>query len=187
MRVTREKAAENRDRILSEAARLFLERGVRGVGVDALGEAAGLTYGSLYSQFGSKDRLLAEALDRALSSFGGRFADLRDVDDYIDQYLSPEHRDNPGNGCAVAAVGSEIFRQDRSVRSIFTAALGRRISRLAELMPHRQRRRRENNALGMIATIAGAMILARAVDDPKCSERILASTRAWLKEAVSGT
>lgn len=187
MRVTREKAAENRDRILSEAARLFLERGVQGVGVDALGEAAGLTYGGLYSQFGSKDLLLAEAVDRAFASFGARFAELQDVDDYIDQYLSAEHRDNPGNGCVVTAIGSEIFRQKRSVRNIFTAALGRRISRLAELMPHRRRRMRENNALGMIATIAGAMILARAVDDPKFSERILASVRAWLKDVVNGT
>src|ERR1700761_4667488 len=84
MRVTKEKAAENRDRILSEAARLFLERGVRGVGVDALGEAAGLTYGSLYSQFGSKDRLLAEAVDQAFTALGARFADIQDADEYID-------------------------------------------------------------------------------------------------------
>lgn len=187
MRVTKEKAAENRDRILSEAARLFLERGIRGVGVEALGEAAGLTYGGLYSQFGSKDRLLAEAVDRAFTIFGANFVDVQDVDDYIDRYLSSEHRDNPGGGCVVAAIGPEIRRQDRAVRSIFTTALVRRISRLAELMPHDRRRAKENNALGMVATIAGAMILARAVDDPKLSDRILTSTRAWLKDAVSGT
>ena len=57
MRVSKEKSAENRERILEAAARLFRERGLSGVGVDALTEAAGLTHGSLYSQFGSKSRL----------------------------------------------------------------------------------------------------------------------------------
>ena len=59
MRVSKEQAAQNRARILAEAARLFRERGLSGVGVDALTEAAGLTHGSLYSQFGSKERLAA--------------------------------------------------------------------------------------------------------------------------------
>ena len=71
MRVSKEKAAENRTRILTEAARLFRERGLSGVGVDALTEAAGLTHGSLYSQFGSKERLAAEALAEALTRSTG--------------------------------------------------------------------------------------------------------------------
>jgi TetR/AcrR family transcriptional repressor of nem operon len=62
MKVSKEKAAENRELILTQAARLFRERGILGVGVDALTEAAGLTHGSLYSRFGSKDSLVAEAL-----------------------------------------------------------------------------------------------------------------------------
>ena len=68
MRVTREKAAQNRERIVTEAARLFREHGLAGIGVDALTEAAGLTYGSLYSQFGSKERLAAEAVSHALAT-----------------------------------------------------------------------------------------------------------------------
>ena len=68
MRVSKEQAAGNRERILTEAARLFRERGLSGVGVDALTEAAGLTHGSLYSQFGSKERLAAEALDHAVAT-----------------------------------------------------------------------------------------------------------------------
>ena len=74
MRVTKEKAAENRARILGAAARLFRERGLSGVGVDALGEAAGMTHGSLYSQFGSKERLAAEALAEALSRSASKAA-----------------------------------------------------------------------------------------------------------------
>ena len=55
MKASKEQAAENRARILNESARLFRERGLSGVGVDALAAAAGMTHGSLYSQFGSKE------------------------------------------------------------------------------------------------------------------------------------
>src|SRR6516225_9624461 len=77
MRVSKKKAAENRERILAEAARLFRERGLSGVGVDALTDAAGLTHGSLYSQFGSKERLAAEALSHALSTSFARVRPVR--------------------------------------------------------------------------------------------------------------
>ena len=185
MRVTKEKAAENRERILNEASRLFLQQGVRGVGVDALAESAGLTYGSLYSQFGSKERLLAEALERAFANFAAKSGDLDNLEDYIERYLSLEHRDHPGEGCVVAALGSEMFRQGPEIREVFGTALTRRMNRLASLMPHRRRRKRENDALAVMATMAGAMILARAVDDPKTSERILSACRDWLRDALN--
>jgi len=63
MRVSKEQSAQNRERILNAAARLLRERGIAGVGVDALAEAAGMTHGSLYSQFGSKERLVEAAVD----------------------------------------------------------------------------------------------------------------------------
>ena len=54
MRVTREKAAENRERIVATAARLFREKGFDGVGIDAIMEAAGLTHGGFYRHFRSR-------------------------------------------------------------------------------------------------------------------------------------
>ena len=74
MRVSKEKSAENRARILDAAARLFREQGVSGVGVDALTEAAGLSHGSLYSQFGSKERLADEAMQHALQMTSARMS-----------------------------------------------------------------------------------------------------------------
>ena len=55
MRVSKQAAAENRQRILDAAAEMFREHGIDGAGVDAITEAAGLTHGAFYSQFGSKD------------------------------------------------------------------------------------------------------------------------------------
>src|SRR5437660_6756057 len=76
MRVSKEKAAENRDRILKAASRLMRERGISGVGVDALTEAAGMTHGSLYSQFGSRERLVEEAVSDVLAVKGRELGEV---------------------------------------------------------------------------------------------------------------
>src|SRR5260370_38066471 len=80
MRVSREKAAENRERIVETAARLFRENGFDGVGVDAIMNAAGLTHGGFYGHFRSKDDLAAEAMTRARRvERQTRFTDLGDI------------------------------------------------------------------------------------------------------------
>ena len=106
MRVSKERAAENRERIVTAAARLFRERGLSGVGVDALTQAAGLTHGSLYSQFGSKERLAAEALSHALAKTARRLGKARTLDEYVSRYLTPEHRDRLTSAGQVA--GHEV-------------------------------------------------------------------------------
>ena len=122
MRVTKEKAAENRERILRVAARLIRERGIAGVGVDALADAAGLTHGSLYSQFGSKEKLAAEALSVALA---GNVETLESLGlaAYTREYLSTKHRDAPGEGCALAALGCDVPRESKLIRRRFTRRL----------------------------------------------------------------
>ena len=178
MRVTKEKAAENRERILTEAARLFREQGLSGVGVDTLAEAAGLTHGSLYSQFGSKEQLAAEALRHALLSSATRMNGARTLDELAARYLTPEHRDRRGDGCVVAALGSEMPRHSAAIRRGFTDAVRAMVERIAGLMPGR--RSAEDAALAAAATMIGALTLARAVDDLDLSDRILAAARKEL-------
>ncbi len=178
MRVTKDKAAENRERILTGAARLFREHGLSGVGVDALTEAAGLTHGSLYSQFGSKERLAAEALGHALSTSSARMNDAGILDDYIARYLSSDHRERRGDGCVMAALAGEMPRQSAAIRHSFTDAVRAMVKRIAGLMPGR--RASEDAALAVVATMVGALTLARAVDDPDLSDRILAAARTRL-------
>lgn len=177
MRVSREQAAENRERILKEAARLFRERGLDGVGVDALADAAGLTHGGLYSQFGSKERLAAEALDHALATSAARTGQAKTLSDYAARYLSTAHRDAPGGGCALAALGCEVPRHAGTIRTSFTAGVRRMTQRIGALLPATTRRDREAEALATAATLVGALVLARAVDDPELSNQILAAAR----------
>src|ERR1700736_6220694 len=98
MRVSKEQAAKNREHILKAVSRLMRERGISSVGVDALTEAAGMTHGSLYSQFGSKERLVEEAVAYAIATKGQEVPEAFALSDYFSEYLSPAHRDAPGSG-----------------------------------------------------------------------------------------
>src|SRR5437870_209852 len=182
MRVSKEKAAENRDRILKTASRLMRERGISGVGVDALTEAAGMTHGGLYSQFGSKERLVEEAVADAIAAKGRELGEVSALGDYVSEYLSPAHRDRPGSGCPFAALCCEMPRQSRGVRAQFTAGLRGMVGWLSSRMGSGIRRRqRDEDALATLASLVGAVVLARAVSDPKLSDDILRSTKKRLQ------
>lgn len=181
MRVSKEQAAENRERILKATSRLIRERGILGAGVDALTEAAGMTHGSLYSQFGSKERLIEEALADVITEKGRGMSDATTVSEYITSYLSAEHRDAPGRGCPIAALCSEMPRQNEGVRTRFTAGLRGMISALSNRHgAGAKQRKREDEAIAAVASLVGALVLARAVNDPKLSNDILRATKANL-------
>jgi len=182
MRVSKEKAARNRTQILAAAARLFRENGIRATGVDSISEGAGLTHGAFYSQFESKEALTAEAIRLALGRSKRawqRAAERKRRSDafrsIVAGYLSPEHRDSPGRGCVVAALGPSIARQPRRVREAFTRELEDAVDLLARLVPGNDPSRRREDAIAAFACMTGALILARAVADQRFSGQILAA------------
>ena len=193
MRVSKQKAAQNRERILTSAARLFRENGIGATGVDAITEDAGLTHGGLYSQFGSKEVIAAEAIrfalarakrvwQRALERNPGTQA----LPAIVDGYLSRAHRDAPGTGCVVAALGTDIARQPCRVRQAFTSEIKDDLEFLSRLMPDDGRDGRYEDAIVTFASMAGALILARAVNDEQLSDLILKSTaKRVIKRAKS--
>lgn len=181
MRVTKEKAAENRERILQAASQLIRERGIAGAGVDALTQAAGMTHGSLYSQFGSKERLVEEALQYALAASGKAASGSGTLKQGIASYLSPEHRDQLGQGCPIAALACEMPRQSAGVKDTFTAGVRGMLSQLSSKMDAGFKpRQRDEQALATVASLVGALVLARAVNDSELSDDILRATRKRL-------
>jgi len=189
MRVSREKAAENREKILASAARLFRERGIGATGVDSITADAGLTHGGLYSQFGSKEAIIAEAIGfatRRSKRIWQRTAERRPgkktFPAIVENYLSRAHRDAPGQGCVLAALGADIARQPPTVRQAFTKELQHTFDLLAGLMEQGPPSRHYEDAISAFACMAGALILARAVDDQALSDRIL---KAAAKRVVS--
>ena len=183
MRVSKEKAAQNRERILTSAARLFREHGIGATGVDSITEDAGLTHGGLYSQFGSKEAIAAEAVRVALAKsqhlwqrLAERNGSRKVFPAIVAQYLSSGHRDSAGRGCVVAALGSEIARQPRAVRDSFTREFKKSLEFLVELMHEDDPTAGKEDAIAAFGSMVGGLILARAVSDETLSDQILKTT-----------
>lgn len=187
MKVSREQAAKNRDRIVEAASELFRERGFDGIGVADLMKAAGLTHGGFYGHFKSKDDLAVEAVATSLAQSVERWRALaREHADeplaaILDHYLCDKHRDNAGRGCAYAALAADVARQDnRALRRVFSDGLRTIIDVFTRIVPGRSKPARRKQALARLSGMVGAVVLARAVDDPDLSHEILAATRAAL-------
>jgi TetR/AcrR family transcriptional repressor of nem operon len=177
MRVTQEQMRENRHRILSEASRLFREKGFDAVGVAEVMKAAGLTHGGFYGHFASKEDLMAHAIAHATAEISGRGGDLEGA---IARYLSPAHRDDAADGCPMAALAADIRHRPPAARSAMTTGIRTQIDRMTEALPAGVTAKRRREAIGTYAALIGALVLARAVDDPMLSDEILAETRAWM-------
>jgi TetR/AcrR family transcriptional regulator, transcriptional repressor for nem operon len=184
MRYPAEETAAKHERILKEASRLFRERGFDGVGVAEIMQTADLTHGAFYAHFPSKDALVAEAGVAALGEIGRRVARAAETDSpleaFVGRYLSEDHRDRPGNGCALAAFGSDMVRQPEAVREAFTEEFGRLVDTVASGLDWPDDADPRKSALQLISTLVGTMILSRAVTDRQLSREILSAAHEHL-------
>jgi TetR/AcrR family transcriptional repressor of nem operon len=177
MRVSREKAAENRRRIVEAAARLFRDDGFDGVGVDAIMKEARLTHGGFYGHFVSKDALMAEAMAHALDRSAAWQEKLGSLSELVAGYLSDRHRADRANGCAVAALGADVARHSPDLRKTLTAGVRQQIGRIVSLLRRGTPAARRRRAIATYAGMVGALTLARAVDDPALAREILTAAR----------
>src|SRR5262245_6448757 len=145
MRVSRKQVEENKRTILEAAGRLFRERGFESVTVTDVMKAAGLTHGGFYGYFKSKDELIAQTLAELQADSEQSPASLTTI---IGRYLSPQHRDDFGNGCAVAALAPEVIRQSGSARTEMTAAFKRRLERFSRVAPGNDDAQKRRAAIG---------------------------------------
>ena len=181
MRYPANQTAERHEKILEEAAKLFRERGFEGAGVAEIMKAVGLTHGAFYAHFPSKEALEAEAVERAFAQSDHRvYALTAEASDkkqvFLDNYLSAAHRDDPGSGCAIAALGPEIAR-DSAARKPFTQRVKHMIDGMTDRFRWKCKGAARRNALHLLSAAVGALVLARAVDDPRLSDEILESVR----------
>jgi len=181
MRYPAEETAQKHARILEQASQLFRERGFSGVSVSEIMKATGLTHGAFYNHFDSKDALINKSLEYASSIQTAGLTEAQQspesMIEYVRYYLSDEHRDCPANGCLMAALGPEVSREPVA-RSVFTTHLKTTITRFAAHFPWSKKRSARRNAIRLLSTMVGAVMLARAVDDPEFSDEILREVRA---------
>src|SRR5215470_2297108 len=174
MRYPVEETAAKHERIVKEASRLFRERGFENVTVDEVMKAAGLTHGAFYAHFGSKEQLEAAAVaygQKVSLERLQRSNSKNSKGSYADRYLSPRHRDDPGDGCTMAALPQEVARSTPELKAAFEQGL-------QEILPAIGGERKE--AIFCAAAMIGGVVLARAVLDPRFSEEILKSVRQKL-------
>lgn len=179
MRVSREQAAENREKILNTATRLFREKGFDGIGIADLMKSAGLTHGGFYGHFSSKEDLIVQACDRTVDDIfaqnQARFGEGEGTyyQRFIANYLSTGHRDNPGCGCLMAALGADAARQSPTIKRAFTHSFNRLLSALITILPTKREAEKREQALATLASLVGAQVIARAVDDQELSQEVL--------------
>ncbi|ACD20475.1 TetR/AcrR family transcriptional regulator [Paraburkholderia phytofirmans] len=176
--------AESRQRVLETAARQIREDGIEALGVADCMRRAGLTHGAFYGHFESRDALIVEALEYAVALSEKRIATtvaaanasgsakkepLRVI---AEMFLSEKHIKDPGNGCALCSLAGEARHAAPAVRESLTQYVHKLASRIAQTLAGDS----ETLALGIVATIVGAVTLARAVDEPETARSILAGS-----------
>lgn len=179
MRYAEGHKAEVREQILRAAAAALREGGLTGVSIPALMKRAGLTHGGFYGYFPDRDALVAEAVAVAgAETAKGVFADDVPLGEMLRRYLSGEHVAHPERGCVVAALGSEGGRQSAPVRRAFAHVARGLIGLVAKKVDAGQPKRApSDDALRTAATMVGAVVLARLVDDQHLAGRILRAAR----------
>ncbi len=189
MRYSREHKLETHARIVKRASVRLREKGAHGIGVADLMKDAGLTHGGFYAHFDSREALVIEAFAHAMDRSTERWQKIGEATPpdkrlamIVDSYLTPVHRDDPGHGCAIPALGAEIARESPKTRKAFAAKLEQMIDMMADQIPDISRKAARKQAMSAIATMMGTLVMARVAGTGEFSEEILAAGR----EAVLG-
>ena len=179
MRMSQEEKEKSHGRIVASASRLLRERGLAGASVGDVMKAAGMTHGGFYKHFDSKEALVEAAMDAAFAEFTDaleRGDPQRAVAAYRARYLSDGHKNHPGLGCPVAAVGQEIGRAPDGLKAAFGAGVRRTAAALARAMKG-SAHAKEAAAFRELSMLVGAIVIARA-SDPKTARDVLAACKA---------
>jgi TetR/AcrR family transcriptional regulator, transcriptional repressor for nem operon len=184
MRYSKEHKLETHARIVKKASVRLREKGAHGVGVADLMKDAGLTHGGFYAHFDSREALVIEAFAYAMDRSTERWRKIAEqtppdnrVATIVESYLTPEHRDDPGRGCAIPTLAAEIARESPKTRKAFAAKLEQMIDALAAQFPDVPRKAARKQAMATISTMMGTMVLARVAGNGDFSDEILGAGR----------
>lgn len=189
MKKSKAETAETRKRIVEVAAKAFRKHGIEATGVAQIMATAGLSHGGFYRHFDSKDQLVTEALsvapknlvrDSAAAAQKGGKAML----DVFQEYMTSTYRDNVEDGCPFAAMGSELVRATIETRHSATDGFRKIVENMAPFLRNQDGLEGEEVALSVLTNMIGALTMARLVDDPVLSDRILATTQHRIAKSI---
>jgi TetR/AcrR family transcriptional repressor of nem operon len=184
MRYSKEHKQETHARIVKKASVRLREKGAHGIGVADLMKEAGLTHGGFYAHFDSREALVIEAFNYAMDRAMERWRKVAEqippekrLETIVDFYLTALHRDDPGHGCSVPALGAEIARENAKTRRAFATRLEEMIDMMADQILDVPRKSARRQAMATIATMMGTMVMSRITGTGEISDEILAAGR----------
>jgi TetR/AcrR family transcriptional repressor of nem operon len=181
MKVSREQAAQNREKIIEAAGRLFREHGFDGIGIADLMKDAGLTHGGFYGNFLSKEDLAAQVCGNLAEKGLDRWKHLASrhpeapLNAIAEDYLSAESRSTPSQACLFATLGAEARRHDEAVSNEFTNGLKQSLAFLAGMMEGKDDAEKTSKAISFFAHLIGAYTLSSAVNEVALADQIMNS------------
>lgn len=197
MAVRKDKKVQTHKKIVEQASHLFREKGIDGAGVAEVMKAAGLTHGGFYAHFTNKDDLVLESFQYAIDTKRKQwFKGLDDMDDetwisrVIARYLRNDHKEGLADGCAFAALGSELARADDFMKAALEPQIREVATCIAQHLdgprpdPKKCAEGAGNRALALYALCIGGMVLARSVKSRRMSDRILKASREFAAKGV---
>ncbi|MFJ9908224.1 TetR/AcrR family transcriptional regulator [Streptomyces sp. NPDC101152] len=176
-RYTKEHKQVTRQRIIERAGHRFKQDGIDGSGISILMSDAGLTNGAFYAHFESKDDLVANVVADQLRTQQESYGTLRPgregLEDFVREYLSPQHRDNPGDGCPSAALLDEIGRCGDGAKGAYTDGARGIVEELAARLAPENPQSARGKAIGLFTMAVGTLQLSRALSDHELSDEVL--------------
>nr|WP_199044719.1 TetR/AcrR family transcriptional regulator [Dyella sp. ASV24] len=195
MGVSKQQAIENKKAIVAAAEKLFRERGVAAVGLAELTKAAGFTQGGFYNHFKSKDALVDAVMDKAMEDgaallVSGIEASTEEgvdpMQQYVDWYLSSDHRANIEAGCPLTAFAGDVRRLGTEARQAYARGLEWNVDQLAKMIGSENAQANREKAIALFSQMVGALVLSRAVAEanPALADEILKDGRLPLLQAM---
>jgi AcrR family transcriptional regulator len=187
MRYSSDQKLKARRSIIESGAKVLKAGGYSGVGVDQVAAAAGVTSGSLYSNFSGKEHLLKEIIGQYL---GAPYTDAGEGDDvdwharfkeFLTNYISAHHRNDPAAGCVMPALSADVSRASAAVRRAYQQRMNEFIDKIVKALEGSTRRQRRDRAWSIIALMVGSLTVARALPDGDEADEMI---NAALKSAM---
>ncbi|RAU48031.1 MULTISPECIES: TetR/AcrR family transcriptional regulator [unclassified Pseudomonas] len=176
MKVTKERRELNKEKILTAASRLYREHGIEGIGIGELSKSVGLTHGGFYRQFPQgKDQLVAEAIQRTFDEYCEFWSTLTSASEVVHSYVNHEHCQSKHDACPIPTLAADVARVGGAPREAYTRGVKRMVELLMAKKGDLVEGTSEKQAMQMLASAAGAMIIARASSCPELAEKFMAA------------
>ena len=177
VRYGKEHKQATRQRIIETAGLRFKRDGIDGSGVATLMADAGLTNGAFYGHFASKEDLVAAAvadqLGEQCASFNAQAPDRAGLEQYVRNYHSVQHRDNPEDGCPSAALLDEIGRCTHATKRAYTDGVLAVIDDIAARLSPEDPQSARVKILSVFAMMVGTLQLCRSLADRQLADAVL--------------